>query len=403
MVFHLRPGELQLSQPDQPDRTYVYRDSPALRAVVGQGLTALLAAHQNTVFGHECGRCGNSCRRREILVREQEILGLQQRLGLSEVEFRERYLDPADATWNPGDAFLRLVDGACPFLEPGHPAIPHSASCRVYEVRPQVCRSFRSDASFCRKDPERLLEQVTAVEVFEHETQLTLASGSTHQVPTDPEWWMGLRAQVELSEQSDPAKYAGVLGKALAILADLEAEVVWEGHRDTLLALAELLTSAAELGHLQPSLNEQLENGWVRVQTLLARLDQPPKREPEQPVASRPEGVEWIHLVEAGLTLQTRERLRGSWSFAFIPDYGSWPGIWCRACSPGPRTVCSNPSRSQSRSARCVASVAGCTPWRSCPATSIGSALFSSSLPRSSCIPTPARPASTGTPAAACC
>jgi len=307
-LLHLWPREVKAYLPDQPEKVCLYSDCPELREVVSEGLHRLVEAHQLTVFANECGRCGNSCRRPEIIVREQEIMNIQQHLGLSEWEFREQYLEPAQATWNPGDGFLKLRDGACPFLEPGFPAIPHSAACQIYSIRPQGCRSFKSDKPFCRKDPGRLVETVLAVQVFEHESRIVLVSGEVHTVPTDPAWWTALGREVMAAEQSDPNKYKNVLQKALEIVATLEADLLREEHRGTLTALEQLFRSAADLSHLQPTLSDRLEDGWIRLQALLARFDRGGELPVEPPVAAvlepRPEGLEWLYLVEAGLTLQ---------------------------------------------------------------------------------------------------
>lgn len=304
-LFHLFPREVKTAE-----KSCLYSDCPELRAVVADGLYQLVETHQHTVFANECGRCGNSCRRPQIIVREQEILNLQQRLGISETEFRDRYLEPAQATWNPGDGFMKLQDGACPFLEPGSPAIPHSAGCQVYDIRPQTCRDFKSDKSFCRKDPGRLIEGVISLQVDASESQLVLLNGEVHTVPTDPTWFAHLAREVGVAEQSDPNKYRNVLFKALEIVALLEAQALSDEHRSTLTALEQLFRSAADLSHLQPTLSVWLEDGWSRLLALFARLEQGgalPVGQPAAPVFEpRPEELEWLYLVEAGLTLQLK-------------------------------------------------------------------------------------------------
>lgn len=303
MSFQLWPDELQAFLPGQPSKTCVYADAPAVRATVGQGLRELVAAHERTIFGHHCGRCGNSCRRPEILVRESEVLALQQRLGLSEWAFRERYLEPATATWNPRDGFLRHERGACAFLQDGE-----VASCSVYDVRPESCRSFASNAPMCVKNPDLLIEELKSARVGPSETRISLKSGEARSVPTPLGWFAELERAVAEAEQADPNKYATILDKALVMLQGLEGEALWEGHRGTLEALETLLREAGELVYLRPALREPLEDGWARVRSLLARLAAEPAPAPA-PRASgrqRPAGLEWLQLEETGLSVQVK-------------------------------------------------------------------------------------------------
>ncbi len=294
-MFELSPSELKT-----PGKTCLYSDSPEVREAVGEGLRELVARHSTTVFGGHCGRCGNSCRRPLILVREAELLALQQRLGLSEGAFRERYLEPFQGTWNPGDAQMRHQDGACPLLE--------GNTCTVYEVRPQSCRDFRSDKPFCVKDPELLIEELASVTVGPHETRMVLLNGEVHQVPTPPAWWQRLTDVSGAAVESDPRKYAVILEKALVILGGVEGEVSWEGHRETLEGLETLLGEAGELVHLQPDLQGALEEGWSRVRALLARLEKPEAEVGDTPAGPRPAGLEWLHLSETLLTVQRADQ-----------------------------------------------------------------------------------------------
>lgn len=278
-----------------PGKTCLYSDSPEVREAVGEGLRQLVASHSTTVFGSHCGRCGHSCRRPLIMVREADLLAIQLRLGLSEADFRERCLEPFKGTWNPRDAAMRHREGACPLLE--------GNTCTVYEVRPQSCRDFRSDKPFCVKDPELLIEELASVTVGREETRLVLVNGEVHQVPTPPAWWQRLTEVSRVAAESDPRKYAAILEKALVILGGLEGEVSWEGHRETLEALEMLLREAGELVHLQPDLQEALEEGWSRVRALLERAGGECRVEGGGSEDERPEGLGWLELVETGVTV----------------------------------------------------------------------------------------------------
>jgi hypothetical protein len=92
-VIKLEPSECTMTV-GEIRTNYRYSEATDLRDDVRDYIYDLIGEHR-LKFSGECGRCGNSCRRSDVLVRHQEILAFQQRFGISETAFREKYLEPA--------------------------------------------------------------------------------------------------------------------------------------------------------------------------------------------------------------------------------------------------------------------------------------------------------------------
>jgi Fe-S-cluster containining protein len=87
--------------------------------------------------GFECRRCGNCCRIEGFVrLADRDVRGISASLGVSEDDFTARFADLA-----PDRRSLQLkdrADGACIMLT-------DSGSCRIYPVRPKMCRTFPHD------------------------------------------------------------------------------------------------------------------------------------------------------------------------------------------------------------------------------------------------------------------
>lgn len=88
--------------------------------------------------GWPCLRCGECCRRYQVRLEPAEAEGIAGRLGLTAIEFRERY---GDRRW-PGESsmLLRQEDGGCPFLE--RPAGSGDDLCAIHDFKPSSCREW---------------------------------------------------------------------------------------------------------------------------------------------------------------------------------------------------------------------------------------------------------------------
>lgn len=86
--------------------------------------------------GFDCATCANCCKEVDTSVTDQDIQRLAAALGLSQEDFRSRYIDgqvsPEECD---GDVVLwRMRSRPCPFLKDN--------KCIVYEARPDECRGY---------------------------------------------------------------------------------------------------------------------------------------------------------------------------------------------------------------------------------------------------------------------
>lgn len=301
-LIFLAPQDCYIEFPERTQR-FRYTEVPELREKVQQFVQSLVEEHRNDFFGDRCGRCGNSCRRSDVLVREQEILPLQQHLGLRESGFREKYLSAA-ATWNPGDGFMKLQNGACPFLKGGD-GTPQSAICTIHDIRPQSCRDYRSDKPSCRKDTGHLLEEVAEVWLDPEHTRIVLQGGTTATFASTG--WAELSQLMTVSEPSDPHRYERVAREVKAMLEmmiqELPGAVINDVYRENLKRLRRLTDSLAGMQHLSTQISEGLEETW----TLLRRLE----RSVDAPVQTQPfleSTLDWLYLEETGLQFRATGR-----------------------------------------------------------------------------------------------
>lgn len=284
------------------------RDDRLLELV--QGLVYdLVVEHQLTAFGSVCGRCGSSCRRPEILVREQEIIRLRQRLGLSEQQFQERYLAPAQ-TWNAGDAVLAHKDGACPFLQAGAEPEPNSATCTVYEDRPISCRMFTSTTPACRKNPVMLIEELVLVKLAPENCVVVLKSGLCQTVASH--WWERLRSELAPLELSTVDRRMALLDELELALKDFKDGYHpsrLEHFRKNLERLRRLLNGASRLADLNQKVASRLEGFWAELSHLETLLEGPEAgvEAVEEPAGAGAAGavVEMV-LTERGVAMRCR-------------------------------------------------------------------------------------------------
>jgi len=87
-----------------------------------------LRLHNEIFSKYDCCKCGNCCKLYDILADKNDIETISKYLGLSENDFIEKYL-----TADNGD--YKIKDKPCCFLEA-------DGKCRIYEIRPSVCRNF---------------------------------------------------------------------------------------------------------------------------------------------------------------------------------------------------------------------------------------------------------------------
>ena len=87
-----------------------------------------LRLHNEIFAVYDCCECGNCCKLYDILLDKNDIERISAYLGLPENDFIEKYL-AAD-----GENY-KIKDKPCCFLDA-------DGKCRIYEVRPTVCRDF---------------------------------------------------------------------------------------------------------------------------------------------------------------------------------------------------------------------------------------------------------------------
>ena len=83
-----------------------------------------------------CFRCGECCRKYQVLLDRPEAEQLSSRLGLSLEQFCTRYADPR---WPGADQCLvQQVNGSCPFLCGDNKEF----LCTVHTEKPRPCRDW---------------------------------------------------------------------------------------------------------------------------------------------------------------------------------------------------------------------------------------------------------------------
>lgn len=163
-----------------------YVEFERVRDAVQRFVLALARFESAVLCGHVCTRCGECCRREDILVTAQEIFRLARQVGVSDAEFRERYLRPAP-TWNSEDGLLRTVAGRCVFLDNG--ADGRTTRCTVYEQRPDSCRAFLPTSAVCVKDPHKLVESLSLVCVEGSRVNVTTDANVRHDLQAEGRPW----------------------------------------------------------------------------------------------------------------------------------------------------------------------------------------------------------------------
>ncbi|MCL2149409.1 MAG: YkgJ family cysteine cluster protein [Dehalococcoidia bacterium] len=88
------------------------------------------------LFDLICFRCGECCRRYQVLLDRTGIALLSKHMGLSTEDFRRRYADPR---W-PGTntCLVQQINGSCPFLR----GEGREFLCTVHLNKPQPCRDW---------------------------------------------------------------------------------------------------------------------------------------------------------------------------------------------------------------------------------------------------------------------
>ena len=87
-----------------------------------------LRIHNEIFSAYECCECGNCCKLYDIKINENDIGLISEYLGLSENDFIDKYLTTDDEGY-------KIKDKPCCFLDA-------DGKCRIYEIRPSVCRDF---------------------------------------------------------------------------------------------------------------------------------------------------------------------------------------------------------------------------------------------------------------------
>jgi Fe-S-cluster containining protein len=310
-VIKLEPSECTMTV-GEIRTNYRYSEATELRDDVRDYIYDLIGEHR-LKFSGECGRCGNSCRRSDVLVRHQEILAFQQRFGISETAFREKYLEPAK-TWNAGDGLMRLnADGTCPFLvvhKNGEEDGAHSTSCSVHDIRPRSCREYLSNQSSCRKDTGQLIESIARVTLDYSQVEIITLAGETVTLPANRELLASLAEKFEIARPNRGERFKKIsnavetnLDKLLKNFKFEEIDEVFTGNVAT---IRHLVGELAELVDLAPGSDQRIEEMWVKLRRLEA-LCSGQNLPQETVICASVEGGEakpafdWIYLQESSL------------------------------------------------------------------------------------------------------
>ena len=89
---------------------------------------------------YDCCKCANCCKLYDIQIAQKEISAISEYIGETEDGFVEKFLIPDN---EENEAFI-VNQKPCSFLEA-------DGKCRIYTVRPLVCRDFPNT-----KKPDRL-------------------------------------------------------------------------------------------------------------------------------------------------------------------------------------------------------------------------------------------------------
>lgn len=299
---------LEVVQAGQQSCTYRLVDLPEIRDLARQLTRSLAERHASDWFGQVCGRCGISCQRPDILVREHEIFAIQMHRGLTEKQFRKKYLREAD-TWNAGDAYFKTPGGRCPFLE-GAPGTPMSTSCSLHEIRPQSCRDYLANQPGCRKDPGLLVEEMRRIDIDAATTRVSLKNDVSHEEATDPELWRELTTRLGTGSRLPNHRLATILGSIKELveerILDFHPAKLDDDYRRVFERVQKMLQQAAELVDMGDEQAESLlDESWTRLATWRDQIDGPGKA--PQPLApSLPRELAWraLRLEERMLWVQ---------------------------------------------------------------------------------------------------
>jgi Fe-S-cluster containining protein len=98
-----------------------------------------------------CFRCGECCRRFQVLLNPDDVRRLADYLGISITEFSGRYADPR---WpDENKVLVRHTEEGCPFLQ----GRGREFRCAVHPVKPVACRDWA--ASYTQPECRRGLER----------------------------------------------------------------------------------------------------------------------------------------------------------------------------------------------------------------------------------------------------
>lgn len=99
-----------------------------LKSLDTDDLDSLINKMDEELFARtDCPNCSNCCKAIVPTLNDDDIARISRFLGLSEEDFKTKYLDEADEEW--------LINiRPCPFLA--------EKGCTIYDYRPEVCRNY---------------------------------------------------------------------------------------------------------------------------------------------------------------------------------------------------------------------------------------------------------------------
>lgn len=214
------------NEPEHVDVRIRYSENPEVRNAVRSFMRRLLDLYGGEMLSGFCGRCGNCCINREILITAHETRKISQYLDIPLKEFFDRFTIPA-STWNEHDRVIRTESSRCVFLSRGHSG---TFKCEIYPCRPFCCVSFIPVTDRCIKRMERMLTEVAQVSISGDSFEVTLNSGKVFSLAA-----VDLESEIASLEQASAPCRAGAHDKLGSVASDAKKIItgLMEDYRKT--------------------------------------------------------------------------------------------------------------------------------------------------------------------------
>ncbi len=305
---------------------FLYVKYPELREHVRKVAEAVIELYGAYLFPHICGRCGNCCRGRKVRVTSGECASIASFIGYSEDRFRSEYIEDA-LTWQQGDAFLKMHDGVCIFLQKGVTSFWH---CSIHSVRPVSCAELRSDLQCCRKEVTELIAHLYSISF--RGSMLTITTREQRQLEIRAENTRllaeldAVKALLKTLQKEPPDSDIGRLWLTLLSLRDVEELYFRDGVNGTVMkklkTLVDELKECDETGDVCEKPLALMHSRIERLVTMVGN-DIDEIRQPEKPCERK---INTIRLLPDAALVITSQL---STTSDHIVSYSCYPELLC--------------------------------------------------------------------------